>query len=203
MVRRVPASPRTGQLGSNQFLFVRQNCGIKNTGVLGVLQYVAYTGAVQSQSQDRAQVVPMPRQVIPLRSHLQKNDRLLLPGLRRFQTQDPAFRFRIATPKTERRKGSTVAGCLGQYLFAVGKEPRITRDPTRPAPPGTVLPRGASACALRRSAAAQTRAQPQQACQKNTPLFSSSSIRSPIISTLKGVIINVLVATRLIWPLFA
>ena len=39
--------------------------------------------------------------------------------------------------------------------------------------------------------------------QKNTPLFSSSPIRSPIISTLYGVMMKVLVATRLIWPLLA
>ena len=67
---------------------------------------------------------------------------------------------------------------------------------------GTAPRHGASGGAHRHSAAAQSRA-PHWRYQKKTPLFSSSSSRSPIISTLYGVMMKVLVATRLIWPLLA
>ena len=70
---------------------------------------------------------------------------------------------------------------------------------------GTAPQRGASDGAHHRSGAAQSRGLPGlcRLYQKNTPLFSNSPIRSPIISTLYGVMMKVLVATRLIWPLLA
>ena len=190
------------QVGSNKIRLIFQHKGIHTAGIGRIRQDIPQTGTIQAKTQDCPQIVTVTRHgaaALLRRCEMQHRNWLFRPGIRWFNAEHFAFRIRPAALK---------AGKIAALTVERGLCKGLSRPKGSPLPAGChaawrygrVLPPGASKSVHPRSAAAQSRG---SLYQKKTPLFSSSSSRSPIISTLYGVMMNVLVATRLIWPLLA
>ena len=122
------AVPCTGQLRVDKFLLVGEDHRVKCVLTLGVCQQVPHAAALKAKAQNRTEIIPVGRQLIPVSGALQVGQRFFLPGVGRLNTEHPAFCRVKAAPKADAAAPGLVAGGLRQALLPVREKARITRD---------------------------------------------------------------------------
>ena len=101
---------------------------VKCVLTLGVCQQVPHAAALKAKAQNRTEIIPVGRQLIPVSGALQVGQRFFLPGVGRLNTEYPAFCRVKAAPKADATAPGLVAGGLRQALLPVREKARITRD---------------------------------------------------------------------------
>ena len=84
-----------------------------------------HAAALKAKAQNRTEIIPVGRQLIPVSGALQVGQRFFLPGVGRLNTEYPAFCRVKAAPKADATAPGLVAGGLRQALLPVREKARI------------------------------------------------------------------------------